>query len=156
MDPRTDTETSHRFPIRPPQAELVYEAIVDVASVRHMGPGPLGERRMVAIAGGTFSGPGLKGKILAGGADRQLWRTDGVRQLDALYEMETEDGALITVHNQVLIHEAPGAPRYAFSQLHITAPLGRYDWLNKLVYVGTLDSLAPERLAVVVRVFKLV
>ena len=38
--------------------------------------------------------------------------------------------------------------------LEITAPEGRYGWLNDFVYVGTLDSLRPQRDAVVIRVFK--
>jgi hypothetical protein len=111
---------------------------------------------MVPISGGSFEGPGIKGKVLAGGADRQLWRTDGVRHLDALYEMETDDGVIITVRNMVFVRETPGNPRYAFSHLEITAPEGKYGWLNNFLYVGTLDNLRPQRNAVVVRVYKVV
>ena len=47
-------------------------------------------------------------------------------------------------------------PRYAFSTLDITAPDGPYGWLNDYVYVGTLNSLRPQRAAVVVRVYRIV
>ena len=57
---------------------------------------------MVPITGGTFEGPNIRGTVLAGGADRQLLRGDGVRTLDALYELQTDDGAIFTVRNQLL------------------------------------------------------
>ena len=144
-------------PLVPPRAEFVYEAAVDIAPTVPLGDSPLGERRIVPITGGTFEGPGIRGKVLPGGADRQLIRKDGVRRLDALYEMQADDGAIITVRNQVLI--APGgggAPDYRSSTLETTAPEGPHAWLNRLVFVGTLNSLRPARDAVLVRVFKLV
>jgi hypothetical protein len=139
-----------------PRTEFVYEAIVDIAPLVALGDSPLGERRIVPILGGTFAGPELRGKVLAGGADRQLVRKDGARQLDALYEMQTDDGAIITVRNKVLIHDPAGGTRYAFSSVEITAPEGKYGWLNRLVFVGTLQSLQPSRAAVAIRVFKVV
>lgn len=150
------TTTSATMPLLVPRAEFVYEAVADLEPAVDLGPGPLGERRMVSITGGTFEGPGLRGKILGGGADRQLLRSDGTRHLDALYEMQTDDGAILTVHNQVLTRtDADGKP-YRFSHIKITAPQGRYGWLNQFVYVGTLHSLQPARRAVVIRAFKLV
>ena len=80
--------------------------------------------------------------MLPGGADRQLWRPDGVRELDALYEMQHEDGSVFTIRNQVTIHEAEGQPRYAFSHVKVTAPEGPHGWLNQRVFVGTLHSPA--------------
>ena len=143
-------------PLVPPRTEFVYEAVVDIAPTLPLGDSPLGERRVVPITGGSFQGPRIRGKVLPGGADRQLVRKDGVRQLDALYEMQAEDGAVITVRNRVLIDDPAGGPRYAFSTLEITAPEGPHAWLNRAVYVGTLNSLRPGREAVLVRVFKLV
>ena len=75
-------------PMTVPRTEFVYEAIVDIADMVNMGTGPLGERRIVPITGGEFAGPGLKGTVLPGGADRQLVRQDGARLLDALYELK--------------------------------------------------------------------
>jgi len=144
-------------PLVPPRTEFVYEATVDIAPTVPLGDSPLGERRIVPITGGTIEGPDIRGKVLPGGADRQLIRKDGVRRLDALYEMQAEDGAILTVRNQVLIAPGSGgAPDYRFSNLDITAPEGPHAWLNRLVFVGTLHSLRPGREAVLVRVFKLV
>ncbi|WCM92279.1 DUF3237 domain-containing protein [Acidovorax sp. NCPPB 2350] len=140
-----------------PRTEWVYDATVDIDPSQRLGDGPLGERRIVPITGGTFEGPRLKGTVLPGGADRQTVRKDGIVQLDALYEMKTHDGAVITVHNQVLVDNSPpgGGPRYAFSHIRLVAPTGPYDWLNRAVYVGTLTSLRPQRQAVLIRAYRL-
>lgn len=151
------TATTDRVPMALPRTEFVYEAVCDLEPTLDLGTSPWGERRMVPIAGGTFEGPGLKGKVLPGGADRQLIRRDGARSLDAVYELQTHDGVIISVRNRVLVRPPKdGSGRYAFSTLEIVAPEGRYGWLNDHVHVGTLDSLRPQRDAVVIRVFRLV
>ena len=85
------------------EAEACWEALVEIAPTRLLGEGPLGERRIVPITGGHFAGPRIRGRVLPGGADRQLIRRDGVKRLEALYEIEAEDGAVITVLNRVVI-----------------------------------------------------
>ncbi|MDQ0457982.1 DUF3237 domain-containing protein [Rhizobium paknamense] len=142
-------------PIVLPQTEFVYEAICNLQAPLEIGPSPLGDRRMINITGGEFAGPRIKGKVLPGGADRQLLRKDGIRQLDALYELQTDDGAIITVHNKVLIDAPKDGPRYAFSQIELTAPTGPHDWLNRRVFVGTLISMQPQP-KVLIRVFSLI
>ncbi len=143
-------------PLVMPRTEFVYEAVVEIAPMVPLGDSPLGERRIVPITGGRFQGPRLRGTVLPGGADRQLVRKDGVRRLDALYEMKTEDGAILTVRNQVTIDPGrDGAPDTRFSTIEVTAPEGPHAWLNRLVLVGTLHSLRPAREAVLVRAFRL-
>jgi hypothetical protein len=139
-----------------PRTEFVYEAVFELEPTLLLGDSPLGERRMVPIAGGTFAGPRIRGTVMPGGADRQLRRKDGVLTLDALYELRADDGAVITVRNRVLIDDVPGQPRYAFSTLEVTAPEGPHAWLNRGVFVGTLNSLRPARDAVLIRVFRLI
>ncbi|TNC08603.1 DUF3237 domain-containing protein [Methylobacterium terricola] len=144
------------LPLAMPKTEFVYEAVVEIAPMVPLGESPLGERRIVPITGGVFQGPRIRGTVLPGGADRQLVRKDGVRRLDALYEMKTEDGAILTVRNQVLVDPGrDGAPDYRFSTIDVTAPEGPHAWLNRLVLVGTLASLRPAREAVLVRAFRL-
>jgi hypothetical protein len=151
---QVESPMSDRIPIRYPETEFVYEAIVDIDPGMDLGVGPLGRRGFVPITGGTFEGPNIKGTVMAGGADRQLVRDDGYRMLDALYELQTDDGAVITVRNQVT--SPPEGADVRFSVLQITAPEEKYGWLNRSVHVGTLNSLRPERNAVLIRVFRLV
>lgn len=134
---------------------LLWEAIVDVADVENLGMGPLGERRIVPILGGEFrGGPGFEefvGDVLAGGADRQLVRNDGAKELDALYEMRVTDGTVLTIRNQVIIDESQPGSRYAMSRIEVTAPTGRWDWLNRRLILGTLQTAGPQRDAVIIR-----
>jgi len=150
------TASTGTVPMNLPRTEFVYEAIVDLSPTVPLGMSPLGERRMVPITGGTFEGPGLRGTVVAGGADRQLVRRDGSVALDAVYELQTDDGVVISVRNRVLSRRPKDAPAYVFSHIELTAPEGRYGWLNDFVYVGTLNSLRPQRAAVVIRAFKVV
>lgn len=139
----------------PPLCEFVYEAIVDIADVQNLGQSLQGQRFIVNILGGEFSGPRMKGRVLPGGADRQLLRPDGVKELDALYEMQTDDGAVITVHNQVVVDLPTPEQRYARSVVKFRAPAGPYEWLNRRVFLGTLESLKPAKNAVKISVFQL-
>ena len=139
----------------PPCAELAYEAEVDIAPRQSLGASPLGERFIVPILGGHFDGPRLRGRVLAGGADRQLLRPDGIKELDALYEMQTDDGAVITVHNRVLIDESAQPQRYVRSVVSLRAPAGPHEWLNRRVFIGTLQGLQPDRAAVRITVYEL-
>ena len=144
------------IPLQPPRTELVWEAYADLDPMIDMGDTPLGHRRMIGIRGGTFVGPKLKGKILPGGADRQLLRKDGVTLLDALYEMQTDDGAVLTIRNQVKIDPSAKPAPYIRSSVEVTAPDGPHGWLNRAVFVGTLHPQPPEKKAVVIRVYQVV
>lgn len=168
-DPWPDTWTA-TWPDAPaPRTELVWRARVRIAARQDLGAGPAGRRFLVPILGGVVEGrvpadclaPGTaqparwRAQVLPGGADRQLLRPDGIKALDALYELQTEDGCVLTVRNRVLIDEAAQPERYVFSQLRVQAPEGPYAWLNRRVFVGTLESLPPEAQAVCIRVWQL-
>lgn len=138
-----------------PVADFLYEATVEIGPTVSLGVGPYGERRIIDITGGEFKGPLLNGRVLPGGADRQLVRSDGVLLLDALYELQVDDGTVLTVHNRVKVVHSPGMERRAFSHLDITAPAGPHAWLNAAVLVGTAYPRFPDRPAVRIRVFQL-
>ncbi len=141
-------------------ATLVWNAVVDIGERVAMGRSPLGERFMIPIVGGTFWGAdgfeALHGRVLPGGADRQLWRADGVRELRAIYEMQTDDGAVLSIDNRVLIDDPANGTgregtRYAVSTIRVTAPEGPHAWLSRRVFVGSLQPLMPQRQAVLIR-----
>ena len=131
--------------------EFLFELNASVAPAREIGDTPYGRRRVVPITGGTFEGPTLKGTVVPGGADWQLVRQDGVFELMALYELETDDGVLIHVAGRGLRHGPPEVMErlargeddvdpslyYFRSQVTLEAPTGPYDWLNRSLYVGS-------------------
>jgi Protein of unknown function (DUF3237) len=138
-----------------PTVSWVYTAWVDIGPRRALGASPLGQRFLVDILGGHFEGPGLCGRVLPGGADRQLLRPDGVRELDALYELQADDGSVLTVRNRTCVDEAVPGDRYARSVVQLTAPAGPHEALNRRVHVGTLHSLRPLRDTVRIDVYRL-
>ena len=73
-----------------------------------------------------------------------------------LYEMQTDDGAVLTIRNRVTIDPAAKPAPYIRSAVEVTAPEGPHAWLNRAVFVGTLHPLPPEKKAVVIRVYQVV
>lgn len=145
-------------PATAPRAQLLLTAAVTVSGHQDLGRSPGGDRFIIPITGGLFWGAegfeALRGQVLAGGADRQLLRPDGIKELDALYELQCDDGTVITVRNRVLIDESE-SPRYARSTIKLTAPEGPHAALNRRVIVGTLQTLRPQVEAVLVRMWLL-
>ncbi|MFV3128951.1 DUF3237 family protein [Niveispirillum sp. KHB5.9] len=132
-----------------PTLRLVLQARVAIAPAVEVGGSDHGKRRFIPITGGTFTGEGIKGEVLAGGADWQLDRPDGVREIDAHYALRTDDGAVIIVRNQGL--SVPD-PRYLLTVPAFQAPAGKYDWLNRRVFVGRINPV-PGGGAVIISVF---
>src|SRR5271167_2080616 len=123
---------------------------VTLEPIRDLGETPLGRRHIIGITGGTFSGPRLSGRILPGGADWQVIRSDGVAYLDARYTLETGDGALIYVNNQGYRHgpkevierlargeDMDPALYYMRTTPWFETSAPAYAWLNRSVCVGT-------------------
>ena len=93
-----------------PELEFAFEAHVRLGAPLELGAIHSGvERRIIPITGGTFEGPAIKGRVLAGGADWQIVRPDGTAELDARYTLQTDTGALISVVNQGLRTGSPEA-----------------------------------------------
>ena len=121
-----------------------------MAPPQHLGAGPTGHRRVLPVTGGDFTGEKLQGRVLAGGGDWTMQRSDHCTELDARYTLETDDGALIYVQDHGLRHGPehtlarlakgePVNPRdYYFrttARLETAAP--KYGWLNRLIVVGS-------------------
>lgn len=139
--------------IEVPKLELAFTAFVQIGPVQQIGPVPGGTARVIPITGGVVEGK-IKGKVIAGGADWQLTRPDGVTELKAHYGLQTDDGAVIQVNNHCLITARDGG-RLIRSVVNLQAPTGAYDWLNKHVFVGTLNAPGDARAPVVIRAFQL-
>ncbi|MGX7704032.1 DUF3237 domain-containing protein [Methylobacterium sp. Gmos1] len=92
-----------------PALEHVFDARIDVAIPCEIGATSAGARRVIAITGGTVSGPALAGRVLPGGADYQTIAADGLTHLHARYVVEAGDGARIYVENTGLRFGPPEA-----------------------------------------------
>ncbi|OJU54424.1 MAG: hypothetical protein BGN96_13155 [Bacteroidales bacterium 45-6] len=139
---------------------FMWEAKVKVGNMIQVGESKRGTRRVIPILGGTFAGPQLKGVVLPGGEDWQLVRPDGDTELNARYLLKTDDGVVIQVMNNALIHtDSQTKAFYCKSVIDLEAPRDSpYDFLNHAVFIGTLHipELKPgEEPYVVIGVYKL-
>lgn len=122
------------------ELRLVMELLVEIAPAFEVGSTPHGFRRVIPIVGGSFEGPRLRGVVLAGGADWNLRRSDDVAEIWARYTLQTDDGVLISVTNAGLGRGTPGTPdRYARTVPSFEVGDERYSWLERSIFVGTLD-----------------
>lgn len=149
-------DAGRRWPVpdvATPGTELVMELFVTISAAVTVGASEYGIRRYIPITGGRFMGAGIKGEVLPGGADWQLGRADNVVEVNALYSIKSDDGAVIVVENPGIITPQNGGIGYARTSPRFHAPQGKYDWLNKTLFVGTITP-ATESGAVIIRIFK--
>ncbi len=130
----------------PVKLELVLQLVVTCSNPEKVG-GSLdskdGKRQEIwPIVGGRFEGKGIRGTVIPGGGDFPVLRPDGVEVVDALYRIRTDDGVTIIIHNVGLTYPGakPGDERYRLAP-QFTAPVGKYDWLNRNVFIATLSDV---------------
>src|SRR5437764_13465266 len=122
---------------------------IAAAPLQRLGAVPHGIRTIVPVTGGEFEGPRLRGKVLPGGGDWLLLRSDGVLELDLRITLETDDYALIHMTFQGLRHGPPDAiaalgrgeivdpASYYFRTVpRFEASMERYAFLNRIIAVG--------------------
>ncbi len=146
---------------RVPTFSLVYECDVTLQGALDVGKLPEGFRRVIPITGGTFRGPAMAGTVVPGGADWNLQRSDGAGSVEAAYYLRTDDGVLIRIVNRgVGGASVPAAMAgelfFMFTTPEFQAPEGKYDWLNRSTFVGTLGARQGRKDAVLIRVFQVV
>ena len=147
---------------RLPKFEFVYECEVKIAAALDFGTTSEGHRRIIPITGGAFRGPLLRGEVVSNGADWNLQRTDGTASVEAAYYLKTDDGVLIRIVNKGVsgpaAHADPNDDKERFlmyTSPTFEAPVGKYDWMNHCMFVGTLSVRQGMRDAVLIRVFRM-
>ncbi|WP_119155371.1 DUF3237 domain-containing protein [Caldimonas tepidiphila] len=99
------TQQNDTFSLPPPPALVPMTRVVcEVGALVTLGLAKHGERRYVPLGGGTVQGPELNGRIVEGGVDWQVQRSDGVLEIAAHYVIRADDGALIEVQSEGLRH----------------------------------------------------
>lgn len=139
----------------PNQYVFTIEANISAALV--MGDSIDGKRQAIPITGGVVHGADINGEVIAGGADYQLERADGSRQLSAVYMIRTDDGAVINVINSGLV-VAPGisghSEQYFRAAPVFTAPMGKYGWLNNNIFIAGVRFNPEQPDRVLIDVYK--
>ncbi|MGI5348060.1 DUF3237 domain-containing protein [Streptomyces sp. CA-250714] len=137
-----DLRTSHLFDI-----------VVDLDPQLPIGSGPFGRRVLFGAAGGTFSGPRLRGEVVPGGGDWALFAPDGTMALDVRLTLRTHDGALLhmtyggrwstppglraAMADPAERHRVDPADYYFRTNPLFETGAEQYAWLNGIVCVGS-------------------
>lgn len=136
-----------------PALEYFGRLNIEVAAPVEVGKTHAGQRRVIPITGGTFTGPQVGGTILNAGADFQVIRSATESDLDARYVIELNDGARLFVMNvayrtgsaQDIAALAAGrevpaeniyfrcAPRFEVADTQTTS----WRWLESTVVIGS-------------------
>jgi Protein of unknown function (DUF3237) len=124
----------------------IFTINAELEGITSLGRTPYGERRIIGILGGSVRGPKLAGRILPGGADWQIIRSDGAADIKARYTIETDTGALIMVTSEGLRHGPPDVlekllrgdnvdPRlyYFRTVMRFETADASFDWLNRIL-----------------------
>ena len=123
--------------------------------IQDVGTTPHGQRRIIPVAGGSFAGERLRGRVHPhAGSDWLLLRNDGTFQADARVALETDDGAAIAMTYRALRRTPPDVAarmargeRVEPTEYYLrSAPFfetgdARYAWLNSIVTIGIGERL---------------
>jgi len=141
----------HTLQFRP-----LFDISLSLLPIQVVGATPLGSRRIVPVAGGTFKGDRLSGDCLPNAAaDWILARADGSVQLDVRLTLQTDDDALIYMTYRGIRHSTPEVAQRLASGDSVdpdeyyfrTTPVfetasEKYAWLNNIISVGVGERLA--------------
>jgi hypothetical protein len=107
---------------------------------------PVGQRTVVAVTGGTFEGPRLRGKVMSPGADWPLAVNQNLRVLDVRTLLVTDDDAKIYMTYRGLIYTPPAGQgeRYWRTVPIFETDAAKYQWLTQAVFVG-VSFPVPQR-----------
>jgi len=129
--------------------EPIFTIDAELEAILDLGRTPYGGRRFVGISGGIVSGRKLKGRILPGGADWQIIRSDGAADISARYIIEAESGARISVESDGLRHGPPDVLErlirgdnvdpslyYFRTAMRFETADRELDWLNRILAIA--------------------
>jgi muconolactone delta-isomerase len=142
-----ETVSSH---LPEPRVTQVYRLEATVGPPLALGDMATGHRRIVALTGGTFSGPEISGSLVPGAsADWQIILPDGTALGDIRYTLQTDQGDLLYVQSRSIRHGRPDVlarlgrgeevdpSEYTFrasTRIETAAP--DLDWLNKGIFIS--------------------
>ncbi|HKD07308.1 MAG TPA: DUF3237 domain-containing protein [Bryobacteraceae bacterium] len=135
----------------------VADLTIQVGEPIEIGTTVAGFRRLIPIVGGEVRGPRLNGRVLPGGADCQVIRTDGVLELRAQYVIETPELSRILIDNSG-VRRGPEEAMERLRRGEVVDPSliyfrtsprfetgdPNYQWLTRSLFIAT-GARRPDR-----------
>lgn len=133
----------------------LFDMTIDLHPIQEVGKTPVGDRRIVPVAGGRFNGDRLNGMILPqAGSDLLLQRADGSFLQDVRLALRSDEGVLILMTYHGVRHGPPEVSRrmargemvprtdyYLRIAPFFETAAPDYAWLNRIVSVGVGERL---------------
>jgi hypothetical protein len=128
----------------------LFTMTIKLHPIQELGDTPAGNRRVVPVSGGTFTGDRLHGEILPNaGSDLLLRRADGTFQQDVRMVLRADDGSLILMTYRGVRYASeevsariargetvPPSDYYLRTTPFFETSSPKFAWLNRIVTVG--------------------
>ena len=154
------TESDFNPEILPaPNLEFAFALRVRFSLRVKMGVLPNGlNRGYTGVVGGEVKGPKLNGTVVPhSGGDYPMYWPNGAVEFTANYMLQADDGTLILVKNRGFRYATPEVTArmerldpvdtseyYMRLSPFFEAPVGKHDWMNRTVFVGTANRQADH------------
>jgi hypothetical protein len=139
---------SDQLPV--PRLSQVYRLQANLGQPIDLGHIAQGQRRIVPLTGGTFTGPEINGRLVPGvGADWQIILPDGTALGDIRYTLQTDTGHLLYVQSRGVRHgsaevlarlgrgEDVDPSEYTFrTATQIETAASDLAWMNRGIFIG--------------------
>ncbi|SCZ80026.1 DUF3237 domain-containing protein [Acidaminobacter hydrogenoformans] len=135
------------------ETDLIMTLKVDIGAHQIVGDTVKGHLKVIPITGGSFEGPGMKGRVIPGGADWNSLIGGKLRHVFAKYTIETDDGELISIENEGYGEDTEPKPFIRTVPRFTVREGSPYDYLRSGVFVGSLKKGDGE--FVEIQIFKL-
>lgn len=122
------------------QSRHLFDLTMQTSPPLELGACPAGERRLITVPSGTFSGERIRGNVSPlGSSDLLIRRSDGSLQLDVRLILLTEDGANILMTYRGLRR----GEDYLRTVPFFETSSAEYSWLNTIICVA-VGERKPE------------
>ena len=125
------------------KTELLCRIEAEVGAIESLGTMATGERRVIAIIGGSVlpsTTHKIAVRILPGGADWQWVRSDGITEISAHYVIETFEGERIEVESNGYRH----GPDEVMKRLAAGEPVAAHEYYFRTAIKFRTGSSRPE------------
>jgi Protein of unknown function (DUF3237) len=119
----------------PTKGELVFIATLELGDTHEFGTTQYGDRRLLDVTGGSFTGERLEGEVITGGLDLELALTNGTVEVEQIDILRTDDGALVLMRS-CGIATADGSTARVIPDFEV-ANNSAYAWLNDGEFAAT-------------------
>ncbi len=122
------------------RSEFLFDLALATLPPASIGP----DLTVVAVSGGTFDGPRLKGTVIGPAGDWIVQRHDESRLLDVRALLQTDDDQRVYMNWRGIAYTPPGGTLYARILPMFETGAAKYAWLNHVVAVGLYRPAAGK------------